>query len=88
MDKADGLEGAITYNADIYRRETGAAFKERYVELLQARGPRARTTRWTRSGRSGESTSATYLHKLAAGDAPVARAAAVAAATGRRQASR
>ena len=35
MDKPEGLEGAIIYNADIYRRETGAAFKERYLELLR-----------------------------------------------------
>ena len=28
--------GAITYNADIYLAETGAAFKQRYVELLNA----------------------------------------------------
>jgi amino acid adenylation domain-containing protein len=31
----DGLEGGLTYNADIYRRETAAALRNRYVELLQ-----------------------------------------------------
>ncbi|WP_431275220.1 amino acid adenylation domain-containing protein [Variovorax ureilyticus] len=35
MEKASGLEGAITYNADVYRRETGAAFRDRYIELLR-----------------------------------------------------
>nr|WP_311732006.1 non-ribosomal peptide synthetase [Variovorax paradoxus] len=30
-----GLEGGLTYNADIYRRETAAALRNRYVELLQ-----------------------------------------------------
>jgi acyl carrier protein len=34
MDKAIGLAGAITYNADIYLPETGDAFRERYIELL------------------------------------------------------
>lgn len=35
MDKPHGLEGAVVYNADIYRRETANAFRERYLELLQ-----------------------------------------------------
>jgi acyl carrier protein len=35
MEKPHGLEGAMVYNADIYLPETGAAFKERYVELLR-----------------------------------------------------
>ena len=36
VEKTEGLVGAITYNADIYLAETGAAFKQRYVELLHA----------------------------------------------------
>ena len=36
VEKTEGLVGAITYNADIYLAETGAAFKQRYVELLNA----------------------------------------------------
>ncbi|MGI4779577.1 MAG: amino acid adenylation domain-containing protein [Janthinobacterium lividum] len=34
MEKPHGLEGAVTYNADIYLPETGEAFKDRYVELM------------------------------------------------------
>jgi hypothetical protein len=34
-ERLDGLEGGLTYNADIYRRETAAALGNRYVELLQ-----------------------------------------------------
>ncbi|WP_077000520.1 non-ribosomal peptide synthetase [Variovorax sp. KK3] len=34
-DGHDGLEGGLTYNADIFRRETAAALRDRYVELLQ-----------------------------------------------------
>jgi non-ribosomal peptide synthetase component F len=34
-DGTSGLEGGLTYNADIFRRETGAALRNRYVELLQ-----------------------------------------------------
>ncbi|MDM0115543.1 amino acid adenylation domain-containing protein [Variovorax sp. J22R133] len=35
MDKPHGLEGAIIYNADIYLPETGEAFRDRFLELLQ-----------------------------------------------------
>ena len=35
MEKSSVLEGAVVYNADIYNDETGAAFKERYIELLR-----------------------------------------------------
>ena len=79
MDKANGLEGAITYNADIYRRETGAAFKERFVELLLAvvrRPDDSLDAIW----KNGESTSANYLRKLSATEAPARAAAAPVAA--------
>ncbi|AMM24059.1 non-ribosomal peptide synthetase [Variovorax sp. PAMC 28711] len=36
VEKTEGLVGAVTYNSDIYLPETGAAFKQRYVELLNA----------------------------------------------------
>ncbi|WP_051953647.1 non-ribosomal peptide synthetase [Xenophilus azovorans] len=36
MDKPNGLEGAINYNADIYLPETGEALCQRYMELLAA----------------------------------------------------
>ncbi|HSV59711.1 MAG TPA: amino acid adenylation domain-containing protein [Variovorax sp.] len=35
MDKSHGMEGAIIYNADIYLPETGEAFRDRFLELLQ-----------------------------------------------------
>ncbi len=43
MDKPNGMEGGFIYNADIYLPETGAAFRDRYVELLSkiARQPDA-----------------------------------------------
>lgn len=43
MDKPHGMEGAIIYNADIYLPETGEAFRDRFLELLQkvARSPEA-----------------------------------------------
>jgi amino acid adenylation domain-containing protein len=75
MDKLKGLEGAITYNADIYRRETGAAFKERFVELLHLVAQRPDDTLealWT----SGDSESAKYLQRLAASDTPPQQAVA------------
>ena len=69
-----GLEGAVTYNADIYLAETGAAFRERYVELLMAtvRGSRLSVGRLTAKGASA---SAAVLERSAArdkapGDAP------------------
>ncbi len=34
MEKPHGIEGAVTYNADIYLPETGEAFKDRFVELM------------------------------------------------------
>ncbi len=36
VEKTEGLVGAVTYNSDIYLPETGVAFKQRYVELLNA----------------------------------------------------
>lgn len=43
MDKPHGMEGAIIYNADIYLPETGEAFRDRFLELLQkvAQSPQA-----------------------------------------------
>ena len=35
LDKPQGLEGPIAYNADIYLPETGAAFRDRFVEILR-----------------------------------------------------
>ncbi|HYP70716.1 MAG TPA: condensation domain-containing protein, partial [Variovorax sp.] len=35
MEKPTGLEGAVTFNADIFLPETGLAFRDRYLELLR-----------------------------------------------------
>ncbi|MDM0043201.1 amino acid adenylation domain-containing protein [Variovorax dokdonensis] len=34
MEKPTGLEGAVNFNADIFLPETGLAFRERFLELL------------------------------------------------------
>ena len=67
MDKPKGIEGAIAYNADIYKRETGAAFKERYVELLQRVAQQPDGTIDAIVDPAG-SQSADYLKRLAASD--------------------
>jgi acyl carrier protein len=69
MDKPKGLEGAITYNADIYKRETGAAFKERYAELLRLVAEQPDGT-LEQIAAPADSASAVYLQRLAAGDTP------------------
>ncbi|MDM0091133.1 MULTISPECIES: non-ribosomal peptide synthetase [unclassified Variovorax] len=35
LEKPQGLEGPIAYNADIYLPETGTAFRDRFVEILR-----------------------------------------------------
>jgi acyl carrier protein len=76
MDKPKGLEGAITYNADIYKRETGAAFKDRYLELLKMVAQRPDDSLESIVAATG-SGSAEYLKRLAAStEAPVAKNAA------------
>ncbi|RZL94308.1 MAG: amino acid adenylation domain-containing protein [Variovorax sp.] len=78
MDKPKGLEGAVAYNADIYRRETGAAFKERYVELLQRVAQQPDDTLEAIAAPAG-SDSAAYLQRLSATAAEVPAAPAAAA---------
>ncbi len=77
MDKPHGLEGAVVYNADIYRRETATAFRERYLELLRqvADHPDAPLETLTAPGNSA---AAALLQRLADGPAPVATPAAAA----------
>jgi amino acid adenylation domain-containing protein len=75
MDKPAGLEGAVTYNADIYKHETGAAFKERFVELLQIVAQRPDDTVEAIVAPMA-SVSAAYLEHLAATDTPEQAAAA------------
>lgn len=68
MDKGDCLEGAIVYNADVYRHETGAAFNERYAELLRRVSEHPDSTLEALTS-SEDSPSATYLSRLAPSNA-------------------
>ena len=79
MDKPQGLEGAVVYNADIYLSETGAAFKDRYLELLRAVVERADCSIGQLLD-PGESASAQYLRRLAWHNAAPATPLAVDAA--------
>ncbi|SEA99110.1 non-ribosomal peptide synthetase [Variovorax sp. YR216] len=71
MDKANVLEGAVIYNADIYSQETGAAFKARYIELLRRVVEQPDATLEALLAPQG-SESAIYLQRLSANavDAP------------------
>ncbi|WP_162591410.1 non-ribosomal peptide synthetase [Variovorax sp. PBL-E5] len=69
MDKPTGIEGAVTYNADIYKAETGAAFKERFIELLQTVAQRPDDSVEAIVAPMG-SASAAYLQHLAATETP------------------
>ncbi|HYP83449.1 non-ribosomal peptide synthetase [Variovorax sp.] len=65
MEKAHGLAGAITYNADIYHAQTGETFRERYLELLERviERPEATLAELAEPGNSG---AARLLARLAA----------------------
>ena len=67
MDKVQGLEGALIYNADVYLRETGAHLRDRYLELLHRVVDRPEATLAYLAAEEG-SPSALYLRKLAAAD--------------------
>ena len=73
MDKSSVLEGAVVYNADIYHRETGAAFKERYIELLRRVVDQADPSLVAILSPGGFG-SAAYLRRLAACRSPAAAA--------------
>ncbi|WP_256734782.1 non-ribosomal peptide synthetase [Variovorax sp. dw_954] len=75
MEKAQGLEGAVVYNADIYRRDTAAAFRDRYIEVLRAAAaqPDGQLDDLTAPG---DSTAAAHLQRLGKGSAEVKPAAA------------
>jgi acyl carrier protein len=88
MDKAGGMEGAVVYNADIYVAETGAAFKDRYLELLRRVADAPDQTLELISA-AEHSPSATYLKRLAAsepGPEAAAGSAPEAARPGQKQA--
>jgi len=65
MDKSSVLEGSVVYNADIYKEETGAAFAERYVELLRRVVDQADST-LEAILEPASSASAAYLQRLVA----------------------
>ncbi|GAA4338249.1 hypothetical protein GCM10023165_16800 [Variovorax defluvii] len=75
-ERHDGLEGALTYNADIYRRETAAALRGRYVELLQrvAANPRDTLEALVGPAADGDSPDAAYLRRWARSEAAAAAA--------------
>jgi acyl carrier protein len=73
MEVPGGLEGGFTYNADIYTAQTAAAFRARYLELVQrlAADPQQSLAKLL----DGEgSVAAAGLEHLIAADAPPARA--------------
>ncbi len=73
MELPDRLEGAITYNADIYTAETAAAFRVRYLEIVRrlAENPSATIAELTAAAGS---PSAQHLRRLAAADTDEAQA--------------
>lgn len=77
MDKSSVLEGAVVYNADVYKDETGAAFRERYIELLRRVVDEADPTLEAILAPAG-SASAAYLQRLSASE-PTALTASPAA---------
>ncbi|HJW10248.1 MAG TPA: condensation domain-containing protein, partial [Albitalea sp.] len=80
MEVPHGVEGGFTYNADLYTAATAAAFRERYLELLQrlAANPSLSVAELTASANS---TSAEYLRRLAPGAESASAATAVARPT-------
>ena len=69
MDKPTGIEGAVMYNADIYRRSTAIAFRERYLELLQRVADDSDMALEAFTA-PGSSPHAADLERLAAGSVP------------------
>ncbi len=82
MEVPSGVEGGFTYNADLYTAATAAAFRERYMELVQrlAANPSLSVAELTSRANS---PSAEYLRRLASGPADAAAAAAETTATRR-----
>lgn len=68
MDKPSGFEGAVTYNADVYHAETGAAFTARYLELLERVATQPDNT--LAEITAGPSASADRLRRLASTAVP------------------
>ena len=80
MEVPSGLEGGFTYNADIYTAQTAAAFRERYLELIDrlASDPQQSLSKLLDLNASAAAAS---LSHLAATTAPLARAASSTPAT-------
>ena len=75
MEVPNGLEGGFTYNADIYTRETAAAFHDRYVELLKRLAANPQLTLTDMMAVEG-SAAANSLRRLAPREADVVSPAA------------
>lgn len=69
MELPQGMEGAFTYNADIYTAQTAAAFRDRFAEILQRLAVKPELTIAELADRQG-SAAAQYLLRLAPGDLP------------------
>ncbi|MGK6308288.1 amino acid adenylation domain-containing protein [Variovorax sp. DT-64] len=67
-----GLEGGLTYNADIYRRETAFALRDRYVELLRrvAEHPQESLAALVAGGDSAEAAQLVHLSRGEAAEPP------------------
>ena len=74
MEKPHGLEGAVTYNADIYLPETGEAFKDRFVELMHKVAAQPDALIATLLSPEGSSSAARLAQLAATAAEPVAAA--------------
>jgi amino acid adenylation domain-containing protein len=77
MEVPHGLEGGVTYNADIYTAETAAAFRERYMELLRRVADLPSATIAELTTMNG-SLAAHHLSRLTPGDEDIRPSAAAA----------
>lgn len=81
MELPKGMEGGFTYNADIYTAETAAAFRDRFVEMLQRLAVNPNLKIAELAARNG-SPSAQYLMRLASDGRPSLAATLPASAAG------
>ena len=77
MEKPHGLEGAVTYNADIYLPETGEAFKDRFVELMHKVAAQPDALIATLLSTEGSSSAARLAQLAATAAEPATSAASV-----------
>jgi len=81
MELPKGMEGGFTYNADIYTAETAAAFRDRFVEILQRLAINPSLKIAELAAQNG-SPSAQYLMRLASDGRPSLAASLPASAPG------